>query len=83
MTSSTSPQLRIRAALASDVRGIQALREPSEGKVLLHHDLVGLFEKVQEFFETMPKLKKDITFTCGSCNEENEYSLEGLASFLS
>ena len=49
MTSSTSPQLRIRAALASDVRGIQALREPSEGKVLLHHDLVGLFEKVQEF----------------------------------
>lgn len=49
MTSSTSPQLRIRAALASDVRGIQALREPSEGKVLLHHDLVALFEKVQEF----------------------------------
>jgi amino-acid N-acetyltransferase len=49
MTSSTSPQLRIRAALASDVRAIQALREPNEGKVLLHHDLVGLFEKVQEF----------------------------------
>ncbi len=49
MTSSTSPQLRIRAALASDVRAIQALREPSEGKVLLHHDLVALFEKVQEF----------------------------------
>ena len=49
MTSSTSPQLRIRAALVSDVRGIQALREPSEGKVLLHHALVGLFEKVQEF----------------------------------
>ena len=49
MTSSTSPQLRIRSALASDVRGIQALREPSEGKVLLHHDLVALFEKVQEF----------------------------------
>ena len=49
MTSSTSPQLRIRAALASDVRSIQALREPSEGKVLLHHDLVALFEKVQEF----------------------------------
>jgi amino-acid N-acetyltransferase len=49
MTSSTSPQLRIRSALASDVRAIQALREPSEGKVLLHHDLVALFEKVQEF----------------------------------
>jgi amino-acid N-acetyltransferase len=49
MTSSTSPGYSIRAARASDVRGIQALREPSEGKVLLHHDLVALFEKVQEF----------------------------------
>lgn len=49
MTSSTSPGYSIRAARASDVRAIQALREPSEGKVLLHHDLVALFEKVQEF----------------------------------
>lgn len=49
MTSSTSSAFSIRAARASDVRAIQALREPSEGKVLLHHDLVALFEKVQEF----------------------------------
>lgn len=49
MTSSTSLGYSIRAARASDVRAIQALREPSEGKVLLHHDLVALFEKVQEF----------------------------------
>lgn len=49
MTSSTSTAFSIRAARASDVRAIQALREPSEGKVLLHHDLVALFEKVQEF----------------------------------
>jgi amino-acid N-acetyltransferase len=49
MTSSTSTDFSIRAARASDVRAIQALREPSEGKVLLHHDLVALFEKVQEF----------------------------------
>lgn len=49
MTSSTSSGYSIRAARASDVRAIQALREPSEGKVLLHHDLVALFEKVQEF----------------------------------
>ncbi|NDH64997.1 MAG: amino-acid N-acetyltransferase [Microbacteriaceae bacterium] len=49
MTSPTSSGFEIRAARASDVRSIQALREPSEGKVLLHHDLVALFEKVQEF----------------------------------
>ena len=28
---------------------IQALREPDEGKVLLHHDLVALYEKLPEF----------------------------------
>jgi amino-acid N-acetyltransferase len=49
MTTSHSNGFSIRAARATDVRAIQALREPSEGKVLLHHDLVALFEKVQEF----------------------------------
>jgi amino-acid N-acetyltransferase len=41
--------ISIRPARASDVRVIQALRQPNEGKVLLHHELVGLFEKVSEF----------------------------------
>jgi amino-acid N-acetyltransferase len=49
MTSPTANGFAIRAARASDVRSIQVLREPNEGKVLLHHDLVALFEKVQEF----------------------------------
>jgi amino-acid N-acetyltransferase len=49
MTTSHTNGISIRAARATDVRAIQALREPSEGKVLLHHDLVALFEKVQEF----------------------------------
>ena len=41
----------IRAAHTNDVRAIQAIRAPLEGagKKLLHHDLVGLYEKVQEF----------------------------------
>jgi len=49
MTTSHASGFSIRAARATDVRAIQALREPNEGKVLLHHDLVALFEKVQEF----------------------------------
>ncbi len=49
MATSHASGFSIRAARATDVRAIQALREPSEGKVLLHHDLVALFEKVQEF----------------------------------
>lgn len=44
----------IRPATTADVRAIQALRQPLEddgagAKKLLHHDLVGLYEKVQEF----------------------------------
>jgi amino-acid N-acetyltransferase len=31
------------------VRAIQAIREPFLGKVLQHHELVALFEKIQEF----------------------------------
>jgi len=31
------------------VRAIQSIREPFLGKVLQHHELVGLFEKIQEF----------------------------------
>jgi amino-acid N-acetyltransferase len=40
---------RVRQARTSDVRAIQAIREPFLGKVLQHHELVGLFEKIQEF----------------------------------
>lgn len=41
----------IRAAHTSDVRAIQQMRAPLEGdgQKLLHHDLVGLYEKVPEF----------------------------------
>ena len=44
-----SSQFRVRAARTVDVPAIQALREPDEGKVLLHHDLVALYEKLPEF----------------------------------
>ena len=40
---------RVRPARTSDVRAIRAIREPFLGKVLQHHELVGLFEKIQEF----------------------------------
>lgn len=47
-------QYRIRPAHTNDVRAIQAMRQPLEDdasgvKKLLHHDLVGLYEKVPEF----------------------------------
>lgn len=53
-------------------------------------DLIGIlndltttqFTKIQEYFETMPKVRKDIAFTCKSCGTENHQVLEGLASFF-
>ena len=42
--------ITIRQAQTSDVRAIAAMRAPLEAtNVLLHHQLVGLFERVQEF----------------------------------
>ncbi len=60
MTSTTATGYTIRAAKAPDMRAIQALREPDEGKVLLHHDLVALFEKVQEFMVVEDEAKQII-----------------------
>jgi amino-acid N-acetyltransferase len=39
----------IRPARTADVHAIQSIREPFLGKVLLKHELVSLFEKIQEF----------------------------------
>jgi hypothetical protein len=40
------------------------------------------FEKIKQFFEGMPKLKKDVSFTCSSCGTHNELVLEGLQNFF-
>ena len=41
------------------------------------------FEKIQQFFETIPKLSHQVSFECGSCGEQNEMKMEGLQTFLS
>ena len=40
------------------------------------------YKLLMEFFETMPKLRKDVTFTCEHCKTENKIALEGLADFF-
>lgn len=39
-------------------------------------------EKIKDFFETMPKLKKNIHFHCKKCNYEEDINVEGLESFF-
>lgn len=40
------------------------------------------FEKVTNFFSTIPKLKVDINWTCPECGKEETAELEGMANFF-
>lgn len=40
------------------------------------------FLKVQEFFETQPKLKQEISYKCPVCSKEHTKTIEGLQSFF-
>ena len=38
--------------------------------------------KIQKFFETMPKISKDVDFKCNKCGYEEKITVEGLESFF-
>ena len=40
------------------------------------------FVKVQEFFDTMPKIKKELDFTCKKCGYHENITVEGIQSFF-
>ena len=40
------------------------------------------FEKVKMFFDTMPKLKKNVNFKCGRCVYSENIEVEGLQNFF-
>ena len=39
-------------------------------------------EKIRDFFNTMPTLKHTVKYTCKTCNEEKETTIQGLQSFF-
>ena len=39
-------------------------------------------DKIRNFFETMPTLKHTVKYTCKTCNEEKETTVQGLQSFF-
>ena len=39
-------------------------------------------EKINNFFETMPTIKHTAKYTCKTCNEEKETTIQGLQSFF-
>ena len=42
----------------------------------------GQFQKVQTYYESLPKMKQDIEYTCEKCGKTETETLEGLASFF-
>ena len=42
----------------------------------------GQFNKIRKYFESMPRLKHDITWTCPKCDKSAPLVLEGLDSFF-
>ena len=40
------------------------------------------FLKIQEFFDTIPKLKKDIDFKCKKCGYSEKITIEGIQNFF-
>jgi len=42
----------------------------------------GQFKKIQEYYESLPKLKQDVEYTCKKCGKTEIETLEGLASFF-
>jgi DNA-directed RNA polymerase subunit M/transcription elongation factor TFIIS len=40
------------------------------------------FQKIQDFFDNIPKMKKTLDFKCGKCGYQEEMVLEGLQSFF-
>ena len=39
-------------------------------------------EKIKQFFDTMPKIKKDIDFKCNKCGHEEKIEAEGIQNFF-
>ena len=42
----------------------------------------GQFKKIQDYYESLPKMRQDIEHTCPNCGNVEKETLEGLASFF-
>jgi ribosomal protein L44E len=53
-----------------------------ELKEFLNNLTTEQFGRIQKFFDSMPKLTKDIEYTCPVCSSHNEATLSGIQSFF-
>lgn len=57
-------------------------QKTSELKQFIENLTSEQFVKIQSFFETMPKLSKEIEYTCPICGKYHKKMLEGIQSFF-
>jgi len=41
-----------------------------------------MFMKIMDFFNTMPTIKKEVSFVCHKCSKDNKYTLRGIKDFF-
>lgn len=63
---------------------VHNLQEYSKKEIKDFVDALSIKEvqKIQDYFEAMPKLTCDVKFTCPSCGHENTVRVEGLSNFF-
>ena len=57
-------------------------KDLNEFKSQITNDPSKQFEKIMEFFNTMPKLKHEISYKCKGCGQDDNVTLEGIADFF-
>lgn len=55
---------------------------PDELREFLENLTKEQFDKIEKFFETMPKFQKQIEFDCPACGAHNELMVEGVQNFF-
>ena len=50
--------------------------------IVIHHLNTKQMEQIKNFFDTMPVLKHTVKYTCKTCDEEKETTIQGLQSFF-
>ena len=63
---------------------VHNLQEYSKKEIKDFVDALSIKEvqKIQDYFEAMPKLTCDVKFTCPACGHENTVRVEGLSNFF-
>lgn len=78
------PLLRTSMVRIYDDENIYEMAEHRDSEIdeFIENLTVNQFEKVTEYFDSMPTLKKEVEYKCDKCGEVSNNILQGLQSFF-